>query len=54
MKIMRIIYGIAALCWAAMIVGYWAGHYTPDAIETSLGLITVTVVLAKGALENER
>ncbi|WP_339811182.1 hypothetical protein MKY63_00830 [Paenibacillus sp. FSL R7-0189] len=48
---MRIIYGIAALCWAVLLVGYWAGYYTPDSVDISLGLIAVTLILAKGAVE---
>lgn len=48
---LRIIFGIGAIGWAAMLIGYWAGYYTPDAVETSLGLIAMTVMLTNGALE---
>ncbi|MNW06861.1 hypothetical protein D3C71_2033390 [compost metagenome] len=51
MRVIRVLYGLAALMWAADLVRYWFGNCEPTAADISFGFIALVLVLAGAALK---
>jgi hypothetical protein len=50
---MRIICGILAVYWIVNLIGYWAGHYTPDSVTISAAFIVTILTLVDTTLTRE-